>query len=89
MDTICSTIKKTRGQALREYWGVSPSLSVLSAEDRHRQVKPHPEISIRRQCELLGVSRSSLNYERKGESAFNLTFMKIFDGFTMNADGLM
>jgi putative transposase len=42
-------------------------------------VKPHPEVSIRRQCELLGVNRSTLKYERKGESAFNLALMKMID----------
>ena len=28
----------------------------------------HPEISVRRQCELLGVNRSGLYYEPVGES---------------------
>ena len=28
----------------------------------------HPELSIRRQCELLGLNRSSLYYEPAGET---------------------
>lgn len=47
----------------------------------------HPQISIRRQCELLGLNRSSLYYDRKGqagkepatESKENLMFMKLID----------
>jgi putative transposase len=42
-------------------------------------VKPHPEVSIRRQCELLGVNRSSLHYMPKGESEFNLSLMRMID----------
>jgi len=39
----------------------------------------HPEISLRRQCELLGVNRSSLYYEPVGESAENLLLMRLID----------
>jgi putative transposase len=35
----------------------------------------HAEISIRRQCELLGVNRSGLYYEPLGENEENLTLM--------------
>ena len=42
-------------------------------------MRPHPEISIRRQCELLGVNRSSLEYVPKGESEFNLAVMRMID----------
>ena len=38
-----------------------------SSEERRRLVEPeHGEISVRRQCELLGVSRSSLYYQPAG-----------------------
>ncbi len=39
----------------------------------------HREISIRRQCELLGVNRSGLYYEPLGESEENLTLMRLLD----------
>jgi putative transposase len=39
----------------------------------------HPEISIRRQCELLGVNRSGLYYEPVGESDENLLLMRMLD----------
>jgi putative transposase len=42
-------------------------------------VKPHPEVSLRRQCELLGVNRSSLDYIPKGESELNLALMRVID----------
>ena len=39
----------------------------------------HPEVSIRRQCELLGVSRASWYYEPAGESQENLRLMRRID----------
>jgi putative transposase len=39
----------------------------------------HAEISIRRQCELLGVNRSGLYYQRLGESEENLHVMRLLD----------
>jgi putative transposase len=39
----------------------------------------HPELSVRRQCELLGLSRSSLYYEAAPESAENLRLMRLLD----------
>lgn len=39
----------------------------------------HPELSVRRQCELLGLSRSSLYYEAALESAENLRLMRLLD----------
>lgn len=41
--------------------------------------RAHPEISIRRQCELLGINRSSLYYQPAGESAENLRLMRLLD----------
>ena len=38
-----------------------------------------PEISVRRQCELLGVNRSGLYYEPVGESQENLRLMRLLD----------
>jgi putative transposase len=39
----------------------------------------HPQLSVRRQCELLGLSRSSLYYEPAAESAENLRLMRLLD----------
>ena len=39
----------------------------------------HPELSIRRQCELLGVNRTSLYYQAVGESEENLRLMRLLD----------
>jgi putative transposase len=39
----------------------------------------HPRISVRRQCELLGVSRSGCYYEPAHESDENLTLMRLID----------
>lgn len=39
----------------------------------------HPELSVRRQCELLGVNRSNLYYRPSGESQENLMLMRLID----------
>jgi putative transposase len=39
----------------------------------------HPQLSVRRQCELLGLNRSTLYYEPAGESAENLHLMRLLD----------
>jgi putative transposase len=38
-----------------------------------------PELSVRRQCELIGLNRSSLYYQPVGESAYNLQLMRLID----------
>jgi len=39
----------------------------------------HLEISVRRQCELIGLNRASLYYEPAGESEDNLLLMRLID----------
>lgn len=39
----------------------------------------HPNLSIRRQCELLGIPRSSYYYEPCGETPYNLELMRLMD----------
>jgi putative transposase len=39
----------------------------------------HPALSVRRQCELLGLNRSSLYYEPAGETAEDLRLMRSID----------
>ncbi|MYN66845.1 MAG: hypothetical protein F4X11_17725 [Acidobacteria bacterium] len=40
-------------------------------------------MSISRQCALLGISRSSVYYRPRGESAESLALMRRMDAFTM------
>jgi putative transposase len=39
----------------------------------------HPQISITRQCDLVGLPRSTYYYHTQGESAENLTLMRLLD----------
>jgi putative transposase len=41
--------------------------------------RDHPKLSVRRQCELIGLNRSSLYYQPVGESAYNLRLMRLLD----------
>src|SRR5438132_8320306 len=51
-----------------------------SAEDKRLLIDPgHAELSVRRQCELLGLNRSSLYYEAVPETADNLRLMRLID----------
>ena len=48
--------------------------------DRRALAEPaHPQLSLRRQCELLELNRSTLYYQPAGESAFNLHLMRLID----------
>jgi putative transposase len=54
--------------------------SACSIEELRPLVEPgHAEISLRRQCELLGVNRAGLYYEPVGESSENLRLMRLLD----------
>ncbi len=39
----------------------------------------HPEISLRRQCELLDLSRSSLYYRCEADPSYNEQLMRLLD----------
>jgi putative transposase len=39
----------------------------------------HPDLSVRRQCELLGVKRAGLYYQPRGESEENQQLMRLLD----------
>jgi len=39
----------------------------------------HPDVSVRRQCTLMSLTRSTLYYQPRGETAENLRFMDIID----------
>ena len=52
----------------------------LSPELKRSLIEPaHPQISVARQCALLGLSRSSFYYRSQGESAENLHLMRLLD----------
>jgi putative transposase len=52
----------------------------LSAEDRRTLVEAHhPELSVRRQCALLGLNRSTFYYEPAGETPEDLKLMRRID----------
>lgn len=58
---------------------VKKSLNTGNATKR-QLVKPNNEaISIVRQCELLGLARSSYYWKEAGDSEFNLCLMKLID----------
>ena len=51
-----------------------------SLEQRRLWIEPHhPQISVVRQCALLGLARSSYHYQPEPESAENLHFMRLLD----------
>jgi putative transposase len=49
--------------------------------DLKRQLieEEHPQLSVRRQCALLGLSRSSLYYRPQAESPDNVQLMRLLD----------
>jgi putative transposase len=51
------------------------------SQDRRRAgvEKDHPRLSVRRQCRLLSLTRSTLYYSPAGESAENLALMRLID----------
>jgi putative transposase len=52
----------------------------MSRQERKAMITPGtPELSLSRQCRLLSLSRSSLYYTAKGESAENLALMRRID----------
>jgi putative transposase len=53
---------------------------VLSIEQQRGLIEVnHPQLSVRRQCELLGLNRSTLYYEPAAETVENLALMKLID----------
>ena len=51
-----------------------------SGKDRHMLIEPQfGGLSIRRQCQLLGITRSGYYSESRGESAENLAYMRAID----------
>jgi putative transposase len=52
----------------------------LLPEGKRALIEPaHPQISIARQCDLVGLPRSTYYYQEQGESEENLTLMRLLD----------
>jgi putative transposase len=52
----------------------------LLPEGKRALIEPaHPQISIARQCDLVGLPRSTYYYQGQGESEENLTLMRLLD----------
>lgn len=52
----------------------------MSLEDKKAMIKQnHDELSIRKQCELLGINRSTIYYQPEPENEYNLLLMQLLD----------
>jgi putative transposase len=66
-------------------WTFSKKGLGLSPEQRRLWIDPHhSELSVRRQCELLGLPRSTYYYQPRPESAENLRLMRRLDELYLN-----
>ncbi|MDQ7776348.1 MAG: IS3 family transposase [Paracoccus aminovorans] len=66
----------------RDFW--PQSLRSLSLDRRRMMIDPdHERLSIRRQCELVSISRASFYRQPAGESPENLELMRVIDGAFM------
>lgn len=51
-----------------------------STEAKRTLIQPeHPELSVRRQCELVGLNQATYYRQPSGETAFNLHLMRLID----------
>lgn len=67
------------GQLVVERDFFSGSLASTSRDARQKMVRREHKLSLRKQCELLQLSRSRLYYQPVGDSTENLRFMEIID----------
>nr|WP_257154230.1 MULTISPECIES: IS3 family transposase [Paracoccus] len=72
------------GQLVVERDFLGQSLRSLSLDRRRMMIDPdHERLSIRRQCELVSISRASFYRQPAGESPENLELMRVIDGAFM------
>src|SRR5882724_8860825 len=70
----------SRSDGSKWSWNGSKKKLPPSAEDKRPLIEVgHPQLSVRRQCELLGLSRASLYYEPVPETPDNLRLMRRID----------
>src|SRR5207248_10766655 len=61
-------------------WTFSKKGLALSLEQRRLCIDPqYPDLSVQRQCELLGLPRSTYYYQPRPESAENLRLLRRLD----------
>jgi putative transposase len=52
----------------------------MNVEEKRQMIDTHhTQLSIRQQCQLIGLNRSNVYYEPTGESEYNLLLMKLLD----------
>lgn len=69
-----------RSVASRWNWSGSKKNLPPSVNDKRGLIEPdHPVLSVRRQCELIGLSRSTYYYEPAKETPLNLILMRMID----------
>src|SRR3954453_1427033 len=73
--TNCSS----RSASSRWNWSGSKKDLGLSIEEKRRCVALHPHLTLARQCELLGLPRSTFYHQPAGESKENLCLMRRLD----------
>lgn len=52
-----------------------------TADKRQQAIKTYPGLSLSKRCKILGVSRSTIYYKPKGESALNEVLMREIDRY--------
>ncbi len=84
-DELESELYRQIGQLKVELEWLKKNLRYSAKEKRELIESGHGEIPLYRQCELLGLSRSSYYYSGSVESELNLKLMKLID----NTPGLL
>jgi putative transposase len=65
---------------LKWNWSGSKKNLPPSVDDKRGLIEPdHPVLSVRRQCELIGLNRATYYYEPAKETPLNLTLMRMID----------
>ena len=66
--------------ALRWNWSGSKKNLPPSVDDKRGLIEPcHPDLSVRLQCELIGLNRATYYYEPARETPLNLALMRLID----------
>jgi putative transposase len=69
-----------RSASSRSKWNGLKKISIVPIVKKQEEIEPmSPEISISRQCELLGLPRSCFYYKPEGEDDVNLELMRLID----------
>ena len=75
----------SKSVALRWNWSGLKKKLPPSVNDKRTLIEPeHPVLSVRRQCELIGLNRGTYYYEPAKETSLNLTLMRLIDEQYMN-----